>query len=170
MFGSHVPSYSPDTSIKLHGVTSQKGKHVTTVRSSDLNHKQTTPSDVFTDTLSNCSHIQQLDIWIYNLISMRFWPRFQALVECHKMRSEVLKVVIMMLLVTLVQPLQAGIYVTSSEGNLPPPSPWWWRRQVLWNVGACLPDYTVPQLRISLVSYQFGVQKTNSNNFHMYRQ
>jgi len=62
MFGSHVPSYSPDTSIKLHGVTSQKGKHVTTVRSSDLNHKQTTPSDVFTDTLSNCSHIQQLDI------------------------------------------------------------------------------------------------------------
>jgi len=49
--------------------------------------------------------IQQLDILNYNLISIRFWPRFQGLVECHKMRSEVLKVVIMMLLVTLVQPL-----------------------------------------------------------------
>ena len=28
---------------------------------------------------SNCSHIQ--DIWIYNLISIRFWLRFQGLVE-----------------------------------------------------------------------------------------
>jgi len=29
-------------------------------------------------------------------------------------------------------------------------------------------DYVVPQLRISLVSDQFGVQKTSSNNFHIY--
>jgi len=39
---------------------------------------------------------------------------------------------------------------------------------VLQNVDACLPDYTVPQLRISLVSEQFGVQKTNRNKFHVY--
>jgi len=53
MFGFLVPSYSPDTSIKLRGVASQLGKHVTAVRSSDLNHKQTLkPSDLFTDTLT----------------------------------------------------------------------------------------------------------------------
>ena len=69
----------------------------------------------------------------------------------YNMRCEVLKVVIMMLTVTLVQPLWAGRYVTLSERNLPPPSPWWWRQQVLWNVGAYLPDCTVSQLRISLV-------------------
>jgi len=40
-------------SIKLRGVTCQQGKHVTALRSSDLNHKQTvTPSDLFTDTLT----------------------------------------------------------------------------------------------------------------------
>jgi len=38
MFGFLVSSYSPDTC--LHGVTPQQGKHVTAVRSSDLNHKQ----------------------------------------------------------------------------------------------------------------------------------
>ena len=47
MFGFLVPSYSPDTSIKLHGVTSQQGKHLTGVSSSDLNHKQTTTPDFF---------------------------------------------------------------------------------------------------------------------------
>jgi len=47
-------------SIKLHGVTSQQGTHITAVRSSDLNHKQKTPSDLFKDTLTNYSHIQQL--------------------------------------------------------------------------------------------------------------
>ena len=52
MFGFLVPSYSPDTFIKLHGVTTQQGKHFTAVRSSDVNHKQTTPSDLFTDTLT----------------------------------------------------------------------------------------------------------------------
>ena len=31
-----------------------------------------------------------------------------------------------------------------------------------------LPEYMVPQLRISSVSDQFGVQKGNSNNFHIY--
>jgi len=55
-----------------------------------------------------------------------------------------------------------------SERNLLPPSPWWWRQQILWNVGAYLPDCTVPQLRISLVSDQCGVHKTNSNTFHIY--
>jgi len=50
MFGFPVPSYSPDTSIKVHSVTSQQGKHVTAVSSADLNHKQTTPSDSFIDT------------------------------------------------------------------------------------------------------------------------
>ena len=41
------------THVKLHSVTSQQGKHVTAVRSSDLNHKQTvTPSDLVTDTLT----------------------------------------------------------------------------------------------------------------------
>ena len=44
VFGFPVPSYSPDTSIRLHGVTFQQGKHVTAVRSSDLNHKQTMTS------------------------------------------------------------------------------------------------------------------------------
>jgi hypothetical protein len=39
-------------SIKLHGVTSQQGTHITAVRSSDLNLKQMTPSDVFKDTLT----------------------------------------------------------------------------------------------------------------------
>ena len=86
----------------------------------------------------------------------------------HKLRHEVLKRVIMMLLITLVQPLLAGRYVTSSERNLPPLSSWWWRWQMLWNVGAYLPDCTVPQLRIFLVSDQFGVHKTNSNNWHIY--
>ena len=41
------------THIKLHGVTSQQGKHVTAVRSSDPNRKQTmTPSDLITDSLT----------------------------------------------------------------------------------------------------------------------
>ena len=39
---------------------------------------------------------------------------------------------------------------------------------MLWNVSAYQPDYTVSQLRISLVSDQFGVHKTNSNIFHIY--
>ena len=52
MSGFLVPSYSPDTSVKLDGVTSQQGKHVTAVRSSDLNHKQTVTADLFTDTLT----------------------------------------------------------------------------------------------------------------------
>ena len=43
MFGFLVLSYSPDTS--------QQDKHVTAVRSSELNQKQTTPSDLYTDTL-----------------------------------------------------------------------------------------------------------------------
>ena len=54
MFGFLVPSYSPDTS--------QQDKHVTAL-SSDLQHKQmTTPSDLFTDTLTIklLTHIQQL--------------------------------------------------------------------------------------------------------------
>jgi len=105
MFGFLVPSYSPDTCIS--NCTSQQGKHITVLRSSDLNCKQMTTSDLFTDTLTIkllCAPIQQLGILNCYLISIRFWPRFQGLVECHKMRSEVLKVV-MMLLLTLVQPL-----------------------------------------------------------------
>jgi len=47
-----VPSYSPDTSIELDSVTCQQGKHVTAVRSSDLNHKHTVTPDLFTDTLT----------------------------------------------------------------------------------------------------------------------
>ena len=43
MFGFLVPSYSSDTSIKLHGVTSQQDRHLTTVSSSDINHQQTPP-------------------------------------------------------------------------------------------------------------------------------
>ena len=53
MFGFLVPSYSLDMSIKLHSVTSQQGKQVTAVSSSDLNPKQmTTLSGLFTDTLT----------------------------------------------------------------------------------------------------------------------
>ena len=40
------------THIKLHGVTSQQGKQVTAVRSSDLNHKQTMTPDLVTNTLT----------------------------------------------------------------------------------------------------------------------
>jgi len=50
MSGFLVPSYSPDMSIKLDRATCQQGKHVTAVRSSDLNHKQTVTPDLFTDT------------------------------------------------------------------------------------------------------------------------
>jgi len=79
MFGFLVPSYSPDTCLS--NCTSQQGKHITELRSSDLNCKHMTPSDLFTDTL--CAPIQQLGILNYNLISIRFWPRFQGLDECH---------------------------------------------------------------------------------------
>ena len=41
MFGFLVPSYSPDTCLSNCMVSSQQGEHVTTVRSSDLNHKLT---------------------------------------------------------------------------------------------------------------------------------
>jgi len=69
-------------STKLHGVTSQKGKHVTAVRSSDLNHEQTTPSDLFTRTLT--VKILTHTIRRLNLQShIRFWPRYQGIVECH---------------------------------------------------------------------------------------
>ena len=52
MFGFLVPSYSPDTCLSNCSVTSQQDKHVTAVRSSELNQKQTTPSDLFKDTLT----------------------------------------------------------------------------------------------------------------------
>jgi len=53
VFGFLVLSYIPDTHLSNGTVSSQQDKHVTAVRSSDLNHKQTmTPSDLFTDTLT----------------------------------------------------------------------------------------------------------------------
>ena len=88
----------------------------------------------------------------------------------HKLRCEVLKVVIMILLITLVQPLSASRYVTT-ERNLPPPSSWWWRRQMPWNVAAYLPDCTVPQLRISLVSRSvWCAQDKQQQLAHLYPQ
>ena len=99
MFGFLVPSYSPDTSIKLHGVTSQQGKHVTAARRSDFNHKQT---NLFTDTLTvkllthttiRYLNLQSHSNQILAEISRSCWVSY-------KMRSEVLMVVIMMLLVT----------------------------------------------------------------------
>ena len=115
MFGFLVPSYIPDTSIKLHSVTSQLGKHVTAVRSSDLNHKQwhlLTCSQ--THWQSNYSCIQQLDTWFYNLISIRLAKISKTCWVSYKMRSEVLKVVKMMLPVTL----------CSLTGKESPPSAW----------------------------------------------
>ena len=52
MFGFLVPSYSPDTCLSTAWSHFPEGKNVTAVRSSDLNHKQTAPSDLFTDTLT----------------------------------------------------------------------------------------------------------------------
>ena len=51
MFGFLVPSYSPDACLS--NCKSQQGKHITALRSSDLNCKQMTPSDLFTHTLTN---------------------------------------------------------------------------------------------------------------------
>ena len=166
MFGFLVPSYSPDTSIKLHSATSQQNKQVTAVSSSDLNHKQTTPSELFTDILTNYSHTQQLDIWIYNLIPIRFWLRYQGLADCHINWDVRFSRWWLWCCSSPWSSHSAGRYVTS-ERNLPPPSSWWWRRQMLWNVSAYLTDCTVP-LRIFLVSVQLGVHKTNSNNLHIY--
>ena len=92
--------------LNLHGVTCQQGKHVTAVRSSDLNHKQTAPSDLFTDTLT----IKLLTHTIRYLILQSRVNQILAEISrtcwvSYKMRSEFLKVVIMMLLITMVQPL-----------------------------------------------------------------
>ena len=88
-------------SIKLHGVTSQHGKHVTAVRSSDLNHKLMTPSGLFADT-PTIKLLTHTRIRYLNLVSYQsdFGQDFKDLLTC-----EVIKVVIMMLLVTLVLPL-----------------------------------------------------------------
>jgi len=43
-------------SIKLHGVTSQQGTRIPAVRSSDLNHKQMTPSDLFRHPDNQTTH------------------------------------------------------------------------------------------------------------------
>jgi len=106
MFGFLMPSYSPDACLSNCTVSHSSKANVTAVRRSDLNHKQTmTPSGLFTDTLTfklpkhttirylNLqSHIDQ----ILAEISRTCWVSY-------KMRSGVLKVVIMTLLVTLVQ-------------------------------------------------------------------
>jgi len=53
MFSFPVPSYIPDTCLSNCTVL-HSSKQATAVRSSDLNHKQmTTPSDLFTDTLTD---------------------------------------------------------------------------------------------------------------------
>jgi len=72
------------------------------VRSSDLNHKQTvTPSDLFTDTpdIIQTTHTYKISEFTISYQS-DFGQNFKDLLRC-----EVLKVVIMMLLVILVQPL-----------------------------------------------------------------
>ena len=124
MFRFLVPSYIPDTCIKLHGVTSQQGKHHC---SEKLRSQPQADSDTFwlvhrhTDKLITHTKIRYLNLQSH--INQILVKTARTCWVSHKMRSEVLKVVIMMLLVTLVQPLYASRYVTSSDRNLPPPSP-----------------------------------------------
>jgi len=57
MFSFLVPTYIPDTRLSNCTVSHpSRGKHVTAVRSSDLNHKQTMTPDLFTDTLTLLTH------------------------------------------------------------------------------------------------------------------
>jgi len=158
-------------SIKLHSVTSQQGKHVTAVRSSDLTtsrwwHLLTCSQ---TPWQSNYSHIQQSDIWIYNGISIRFWQKFQGIVECHiNCDLRFSRWWLWCWLSPWSSHFKPVDMLTTSERNLRPSSPWRRRRQLLWNAGAYPQDCTVPQLRGISVSDQCGVHKTNSNNFHVY--
>ena len=85
MFGFHVPSYSPDTCLLKCAVSHPSRANMSLqweaqVSTTSRRHLLTCSQ---TPWQSNYSHIQQLDIWIYNLISIRFWPRFQELAECH---------------------------------------------------------------------------------------
>ena len=86
MFVFLVPSYSPDTCLSNYVVLHPSWANMslqweaqisTTSRHWNLLTCSQTPWQ------SNYSRTQQLDIWIYNLISIRFWPRFQGLVACH---------------------------------------------------------------------------------------
>jgi len=108
MFGFLVPSYIPDTRLSNCMVSRPSRANVTGVRSSDLNHKQTmTPSDLVTDTLT-IKLITHTTIRYLNLQSHINQILAEISRTCrvsYKMRSKVLKVVTMMLLVTLVQPL-----------------------------------------------------------------
>jgi len=85
MFGFLVPSYSPDTCLSNCMVSHPSRANTslqweaqisTTGRQWHLTCSQT-------PWQSNYSHIKQLDIWIYNLISIRFWLKYQGVVECH---------------------------------------------------------------------------------------
>ena len=79
MFGFFVPSYSPDTCLSNCMVSHPSRTNVLlqwearisiTSRQCHLLTCSQTPWQ------SNYSYTQQLDVWIYNIISIRFWPRF----------------------------------------------------------------------------------------------
>jgi len=117
MFGFLVPSYSPDIYLSNCTVSHPSRANMslqweaqisTTRRQWHLLTCSQTPWQ------SNYSCIQQLDIWIYNLISIRLAKISKTCWVSYKMRSEVLKVVKMMLPVTL----------CSLTGKESPPSAW----------------------------------------------
>jgi len=84
MFGFLVPSYSPDTNQNAVSHPSRANMSLPWEAQISTTSRQwhiLTWSQ--THWQSNYLHIQQLDIGIYNLISIRYWPRFQSLVECH---------------------------------------------------------------------------------------
>ena len=82
MFGFLVTSYSFDTRLSNCTVSHHSRANITAVTQNSTTSRQwhlLTCSQ--TSQQSNYSHIQQLDIWIYSLISTRFWLRFQGQVE-----------------------------------------------------------------------------------------
>jgi len=145
MFGFLVPSYSPDTCLSNCTVSHPSRTNVTAV-SSDLTTSRWRHLLTCSQTPWQ-SNIQQFDIWIYNVISIRFWPKFQGIVECHincDLRFS------RWWLWCWLSPWSSHfkpVDMLTSERNLRPSSPWRWRRQLLWNAGAYPQDCTVPQLR-----------------------
>jgi len=78
MFSFLVSSYSRDTGLSNSMESYPSRENITAVSCSDLNHQQTMTPLTCSQTpwQSNYSHIKQLNIWIYNLISIRFWLGF----------------------------------------------------------------------------------------------
>jgi hypothetical protein len=86
MFGLLVPSNSPDACLSNRMVSHPSRASISlqwAAQISTSSRQQHLLTCSQTPWQSNYSHIQQLGIWIYNLIPIRFWSRFQGLVECH---------------------------------------------------------------------------------------